>query len=188
MALGRRKWPPRFAARTPREAHLAWWCGALLCLALVFGAVAALASTSGLIHLSRATPALGAGRSEAESRPPDRVSCDEFGLSDLRSPAEGVWYQSNCVALPLSLAANVTTCNRTSMDEADFTPVAPGLFVTHGGSTSAAYLWYASSESCFDLVSTRAVTAVCTDDTVTFGWTSSVCDAHGGVLAWVNGH
>jgi hypothetical protein len=120
---------------------------------------------------------------------PNRTSCAAIGRSDLRSPAEGLWVQGNCVAAPqLPPAESATSCNRTALDPGEFTEVAPGLHVFRHPSAGQSYLWYASSEGCFDLVSDRVVTAVCGDQTVTFSWSTSACAAHGGVLALVNGH
>ena len=184
--------PPRTTSsrsgnRTAREPYLKW-CGALVCLVMVIAALGGIATSEGWFQVGRALPAPGTDQAGVYSQLPGLVSCAEFGASELRSPAEGVWFESNCVAEPVApLAASVTNCNRTSLDAADFTLVAPGLFVTGGASAPARYLWYASSDNCFDLVSTRAVTAVCADETVTFSWTSSPCATHGGVLAWVNG-
>ncbi len=118
----------------------------------------------------------------------DRDNCAEIGLSDLRSPPEGLWFQSNCVAPPAAqMIASLTKCNRTILDPADFTLLAPGLYVSRLTPASQGFLWYASSEACFDLVSSRVVGAVCADQTVTFNRSTSACTAHGGVLGWVNG-
>ena len=134
-------------------------------------------------------PALAAAQlTELPAALANRTSCAEIARSDLRSPPEGLWFESNCLLVPEPpLVANVTNCNRTSLDPTEFTSVAPGLFVTRQTPSSPAYLWYASSETCFDLVSARIVTAVCADQTVSFRWGTGACIAHGGVLAWVNG-
>jgi len=119
--------------------------------------------------------------------PNGRTDCTAIGISDLRSAAEGVWYQSNCTATVGTQANEVSTkCNRTVLDRS-FTPIAPSLFVSRLTPGSLGFLWYASADACFDLVSTRVVTAVCNDQTVSFRQGAhSGCDAHGGVLAWVN--
>ena len=136
-----------------------------------------LSSTLAVGQLPDLTPALA-----------DRTNCAEIGRSDLQSPSEGLWFQSNCLAIPeLPLTALTTNCNRTFLDRAEFIEVSPGLHVFRQSQASRAYLWYASSDACFDLVSTRVVTAICTDRTVSFDWKTSVCSANGGVLAWVNG-
>jgi len=91
------------------------------------------------------------------------------------------------LTIPVSpLLADTPNCNRTSLDPAEFTLVAPGLYVFQQTPASLAYLWYASSETCFELVSSRVVTAVCADQTVSFNWKASACSVHGGVLAGVN--
>jgi hypothetical protein len=121
----------------------------------------------------------------------NRSSCAEVGASDLQLPSEGLWFQSNCLApsQPALVAPMATTCNRTSLDPAEFTGVSPDLYVYRQARASTAYLWYASSEACFDLVSTRSVTAVCADYFVSFQWNARLaCSGHGGVLALVNGH
>src|SRR5687768_7915410 len=118
----------------------------------------------------------------------DRTDCDEIGSSDLRLPSEGLWFQSNCLTIPeLPLMASTTNCNRTSLNASEFIEVSPGLHVFRQTESSRAYLWYATSEVCFDLVSDRVVTAICTDQAVSFSWETSVCSENGGVLAWVNG-
>jgi hypothetical protein len=116
-----------------------------------------------------------------------RTSCDEFGSSDLRSPAEGVGFQANCTVSPASDIGSTKACNRTSLDPAEFVLVAPGLYVYRHTEASRAYLWYGRSGTCFELVSARVVTVVCNDQTVSFNWSADACAAHGGVLATVNG-
>lgn len=170
-----------------REPYLVW-CGGLLCVVLAILALAGIASSNGWLPIGRSLPAHAATQAAGPAQVGDRADCAEIGLSDLRSPPEGLWFQSNCVAVPVApLAANVTSCNRTSLNPAEFAPIAPGLYVTRGTAASQTFLWYASSDSCYDLVSARSVTAVCTDQTITFNWSTNVCAAHGGILAWVNG-
>lgn len=116
-----------------------------------------------------------------------RTNCADIGFSDLRSPAEGVWFQTNCSPSVSTSSNQVSTaCNRTSMDKS-FTPIGPGLFVSRLNPGAEGFLWYASADACFDLVSVRVVTAVCVDQRVSFnsGRTGG-CSGHGGVLAWVN--
>ena len=84
--------------------------------------------------------------------------------------------------------ATVTDCNRTWLDPVDFGYIAPKLYVFRQTAASDASLWYASSEICFDLVSTRMVTGVCSDQAVSFNWNIKAgCSSHGGILARVNG-
>ena len=124
--------------------------------------------------------------SPALSVPADRTSCHEIGASDLRSPREGLWFQDNCVPVSDGPLAGTTPCNRRAIDGAEFTEVAPHLYVFRQSWASVGYLWY-GAEACFDLVSGQIVTAVCADLTVSFKWDPDVCSAHGGVLTWVNG-
>jgi hypothetical protein len=121
---------------------------------------------------------------------PDRADCELIRGSDLRSPQEGIWFQSHC--LPASaytqggIAAN--RCNRLSLDVAEFRPVADGLYVYRQTAGASAFLWYATGPDCFALVSDRLVTAVCMDRAVSFKWDArSGCAVHGGVLTRING-
>ena len=159
--------------------------GGVICAAVVLVALMLITPSHDWPQPAGLLPALAAEQPNESIRLADRTSCEEIGVTDLRSPPEGLWFQSNCIAQPaVTLIASSTNCNRTSMDPAEFAPVAPGLYVT---GRAPAYLWYASADACFDLVSTRVVTAVCTDQTVTFDWNSRACSAHGGVQSWVNG-
>ena len=165
------------------------WCGGFICIVLAGAALAGIASSYGWPESGGSLPAFAAGSQLPEiPQLSDRADCREIGRSDLRSPAEGLWFESNCVVLPEPpLVANVTNCNRTWLDPMEFAQVSPGLYVSRQTPSSPAYLWYASSETCFDLVSGRIVAAVCADQTVSFSWNKNVCSDHGGVLAWVNG-
>lgn len=180
----------RLGKRPPStQPHPLWFAG---CLSVVLVVVALVIAMNREAPLALGAPlgASAAGRS-AEVSPalPNRTSCTEIGRSDLRSPSEGLWVQRNCAAASqVPLTPSVTSCNRTSLDPREFTEVAPGLHVFRHPSAGQSYLWYASSEACFDLVSDRVVTAVCSDHTVTFSWSASPCSGHGGVLALVNGH
>lgn len=161
----------------------------LLAVGAVVVAALALAIPGAWLPGPTNAPALAAEESSTvrEARE-NRSVCAEIAGSDLRSPGEGVWYQNNCLPAPEAMLARATTvCNRTSMPPGEFTEVSLGLYVFRPARTGAAYLWYSSSEGCFDLVSTRTVTAVCADQTVTFSWRANACAAHGGVLALVNG-
>jgi hypothetical protein len=172
------------------------WFGSLVAAALVVGTFAVVLSSVNGVLSSLSPPALAADHSvpDAEpSAPPlpveaDRTSCVEIGGTALRSPQEGVWFQGNCVAGSASiLLAPATSCNQKALDPAGFKEVSPGLYVYRQSWAAAGYLWYASSEGCFDLVSARIVTAVCVDLMVSFSWDTSACSDHGGVLTWVNG-
>lgn len=174
-------------------AYLLWY-GGFVSAVLVVGTFAVVVSSlhgvlSSFSPPAAAQPALAAEES-ALSLPAlaDRTSCIEIDRSDLRSPQEGLWFQSNCVPVSGSpLLASSTDCNRRALDPADFTEVSPGLHVFRQSWASQGYLWYAGSEGCFDLVSARVVTAVCIDLAVSFEWDANACSAHGGILTWVNG-
>jgi hypothetical protein len=176
---------------TPADSqpHLLWFAGGMSLVLLVAALFVALNRQAPLALGAPLDPSAAEGLVEVTRALPDRTSCTEIGRSDLRSPAEGLWVQRNCVApAQLPSTASVTVCNRTSLDPGEFTEVAPGLHVFRHPSAGQLYLWYASAEGCFDLVSDRVVTAVCRDQSVTFSWSASACSAHGGVLALVNGH
>jgi hypothetical protein len=166
------------------------WAGGFICIVLAAVALAVIANSTGWLSFGNRPTALAAEQATAflPARA-NRASCAEIGSSDLRLPAEGLWFQSNCVAVPeLPFTALTTSCNRTRLGAAEFTEVSPRLFIFRQTLSSTAYLWYSSSESCFDLVSARVVTAVCADQAVTFQWNGrSACSSHGGVLAMVNG-
>ena len=170
-----------------REPYLVWF-GGFICIVLAVAELAVIASSNGWLQLGRSPPAVAAEQlTEFSPAVANRTSCAEIGSSDLRSPLEGLWFQHNCLTIPVSpLLADTPNCNRTSLDPAEFTLVAPGLYVFQQTPASLAYLWYASSETCFELVSSRVVTAVCADQTVSFNWKASACSVHGGVLAGVN--
>jgi hypothetical protein len=163
------------------------WTGALACVIFTVIAITVIATTGGWLPPGGSTPAIAAAPStESSPVPSDRTECAEFGSSDLRSPAEGVWYQANCTGTTEPGRAGGAECNRTSLDPVNFRLVAPGLFVYSRTPTSRASLWYASSDTCYHLVSARAVTFVCADKTVSFSRSDDACSAHGGVLAKVN--
>jgi len=179
----------QFGALTgARQEPYLLWLGGFICVALAVVALAAIAHSYGRLQVGR-PPAAAAAVELSQFPPPlaDRLSCAEIGESDLRSPSEGLWSQSNCFPAVEAFPGPSTECNRASLDDT-FTPISPGLFVSRGNSASPGYLWYARSETCFDLVSTRVTTAVCADLAVSFKWDArAACSAHGGVLAWVNG-
>lgn len=113
-----------------REPYLVW-CGGFICIVLTFAALAGIASSSGWLQLGGSQPAIAADRLTDFPQPADRANCAEIGSSDLRSPPEGLWFQANCVAIAESpLMANTASCNRTSLDRAEFTEVASGLYVS----------------------------------------------------------
>jgi hypothetical protein len=119
---------------------------------------------------------------------PDRTSCAAIGTSDLRSPQEGIWYQTHCLAVSAFPQGVATTdCNRLALDGAEFSQAAPGLYVYRPTAGSTAYLWLATTPVCFDIVSARVVTFVCSDRTVSFKWDArAACAEHGGILARIN--
>ncbi len=180
----------QFGALTgARQEPYLLWLGGFICVVLAVVALAAIAHSYGRLQVGRPPAAAAAVElSQFPSPLADRLSCAEIGDSDLRSPSEGLWVQSNCFpAAEAPFLALSTECNRASLDDT-FTPIAPALFVSRGNSASPGYLWYARSETCFDLVSAEVTTAVCADQAVSFKWDArSACAAHGGVLAWVNG-
>ena len=166
------------------------WFGGFIPVVLVLVAFVIIANPQGWLPAGAGPLALGAGQlAELSPALANRTSCAEIGNSDLRSPSEGVWVQGNCFPIAeLPLIASTTSCNRRSLDSGELTVIAPGLYIYRQALGSPAYLWYSSSETCFDLVSARVVTAVCADQAVTFQWNArSACSGHGGVLAWVNG-
>lgn len=162
--------------------------GALVGIIIAIAVLAAIAGSGAFT--SEGPQVVNAGVFVTETRPTiaGRTNCAEIGVSDLRSPAEGLWFQTNCTRTAGTQANLIsTTCNRTSLDNS-FTQVAPGLFVSRLNAGSQGFLWYSESETCFDLVSARIVTAVCVDQTVSFDWRAgSGCSSHGGVLVLVNG-
>jgi hypothetical protein len=163
------------------------WVGGLACIVFVIAALVVVVSSYGWPNSESALAAVVQDLTEASPATTHRTSCTEFGTSDLRSPSEGVWFQSNCTSAPASDMGSTSGCNRTSLDPAELTPVAPELYVYRQTPASRAYLWHSTSDTCFSLVSARVVTAVCTDQTVTFEWSAEACAAHGGVLAAING-
>jgi hypothetical protein len=174
------------APRAREEPYLLWVGGFIVALVVLAFVVA---NASGRLPVGVPPPVLAAEQlTEFPRTPVNGTSCEEIGSSDLRSPLEGLWFQSNCIVRPEApLGAASTSCNRTSLDSAEFREVSPGLYIFRQTPSSHAYLWHSSSETCFDLVSAKVVTAVCADQTVTFNWKTSACSSHGGVLAWVNG-
>src|SRR5688572_3791659 len=99
-------------------------------LVTLFCAVLAAAGLAGIAHslaFQSGHPAMTDRVDVRQINPTlaDRSSCAEIGLTDLRSPPEGLWFQSNCsptVSTPLNHVS--TSCNRTSPDDS-FTPIAP---------------------------------------------------------------
>jgi hypothetical protein len=164
------------------------WAGGIAVIVLGVLFVAAAAQLNGWLKPVKALPvAAAAGLIDDSPGSVNRTSCAEFGTSDLGSPAEGVWFQANCTGSPAaSLEGSRGECNRTSLDPSKFAMIAPGLYVFNGPPASRAFLWYASAENCFSLVSGRVVTVVCADQTVSFRWSDGACAVHGGVLARVN--
>lgn len=118
---------------------------------------------------------------------PPRNSCASITGTDLRSPEEGLWFERNCVTPTAHRPASSTTCNRSEIDTHEFEEITPGLYIYRGSRSDHSYLWYASNEGCYDLVSSRLVSAVCADRTVTFRWGNEACAQHGGILVRVNG-
>ena len=176
-------------SRARQEPYLLW-CGGFVCIVLAVAALAVIASSNGWLQMGGSPPPVAAEQLTVSSpAQADRTSCGEFGASDLRSPAEGVWFQDNCLttAAVSPLEAKAANCNRTSVDPAEFTLIAPSLYVFRQTAASVAYLWYASSDTCFRLVSGRVVTAVCVNQSVSFNWDANACSGGGGVLALVNG-
>ena len=132
------------------------WIGALTCVIFTVIAMMVIAPTGGWLPPGGSTPAIAAAPStESSPVPSDRTECAEFGSSDLRSPAEGVWYQANCASTVAPGRVGSAECNRTSLDPVDFRLVAPGLYVYKQTPTSRASLWHASSDTCFHLVSAK---------------------------------
>jgi hypothetical protein len=170
------------------ERYLVWF-GGLIAVVLVVAALVVVEPSQRRLSAGISQPAFAAEQPrEVSIALPDRSSCGEIGTSDLRSPREGLWFQSNCVAVPEApLIATNTSCNRTSLNPTEYAAIGSGLFVYRQAPGSQGWLWYASAESCFDLVSTRVVTAVCADQTLSFSLNASACSSHGGVAAWVNG-
>ena len=165
-----------------------FWFAGLACAVLAV-AVLAVMTSPGFSRSGRTQQTYaGVEVTEVKTLLAGRTSCAEIGISDLQSPVEGLWFQTNCSSNVSPQPNQVSTnCNRSTLDDS-FTSVAPGLFVSRLNSGSLGFLWYSQSEGCFDLVSARVVTAVCVDQTVSFDWSArSGCTGHGGVLAWVNG-
>ena len=170
------------------EPYLAWF-GGLACLVFMATLVAVLAITNGWLHAGPSVPAVAA-EPLTQSTPAvtNTTTCDELAQSEPRSPAELLWFHDNCTSLPGSLLlADTGKCNRKALDPSEFTLVAPELYVFRQTPGSRAYVWYSSSDTCFDLASGRVVAAICGDRTMVFTEGESACSPHGGVLAWVNG-
>jgi len=140
--------------------------------------------------VSEARPATRQADADAVVVKADRTDCALFGSSDLLSPLEGVWYQTHCLpasAFPQGVAT--TTCNRACLAAIDVRQVAPGLFIFRQTESATAYLWYATSPYCLDLVSGRVVMAVCVDQAISFQSDRRLsCAGHGGVLVRINGN
>jgi hypothetical protein len=120
----------------------------------------------------------------------DRTNCAQIGNSDLHSPLEGIWYQTNCLrASQFPQGVATTSCNRPSLAAAEFRMVAPGLFIYRQTASSPAYLWYATTPNCLDLVSGRVITGVCVNRVISFqSDLRAACSPHGGVLLQINGN
>ena len=144
---------------------------------------------SGCAASGEAAPKPGTSQGSVFATLPNRTSCDAIGSSDLHSPEEGIWYQTHCLpvsAFPQGVAS--TVCNRLSMDATEFSQVGPGLYVYRPTAGSTAYLWLATTPTCFDIVSARVVTFVCNDRTISFQWDArAACEKHGAILARING-
>jgi hypothetical protein len=164
------------------------WVGGLACIVLAVALLAAFGKVNGWFESVEALPAIAAESTMPQPAPAGGTVCAEFGASDLRSPADGVWFQRNCTGSPASLSEGraAAECNQKSLDPAEFELVAPGLYVFRQGQASPAFLWYASSANCFNLVSDKSVTVVCVDQTVSFSRNDDACASHGGVLIRVN--
>ena len=104
-----------------REEPYLTWVGIL---AVVLGMIALVlvANLPGQLSIGVQSAAGAAGPlAESSSALASRTSCAEIGSSDLRSPSEGVWFQDNCLSVPgAPLLAPDTSCNRTSLDPAEF--------------------------------------------------------------------
>ena len=177
------------AASGRREEPYLLWMGGFISVVIVVVAFVIVANSQGGLAVEVSSSAFAAEQSlETSSAPANRATCAEIGSSDLRSPSEGLWFRSNCVPIPEPpLIAVRTECNQTSLNPAEFTSVAADLYVFRQTRGLPAYLWYSSSENCFDLVSARVVIAVCADQAVTFQSNpGSACASHGGVLVLVN--
>lgn len=158
---------------------------AFLFIAIILTAAVTACATSGEAKLSGSPPDTGSSVTKA-----DRTNCADIGTSDLLSPTEGVWYQTHCLpasAFPQGVAT--TSCNRATIAAIEFRQVASGLFVFRQTESSPAYLWYASTPNCLDLVSGRVVTAVCVDRAISFQSDLRLsCSGHGGILVRINGN
>jgi hypothetical protein len=156
-----------------------------LVIAIVLATAVAACAKSGEAKLSDMRPDTGSSVTKA-----DRTSCAAIGTSDLLSPTEGVWYQTHCLpasAFPQGVAT--TSCNRPAIAAIEFRQVASGLFVFRQTESSPAYLWYATTPNCLDLVSGRVVTAVCVDRAISFqSDLRQSCSGHGGILVRINGN
>jgi hypothetical protein len=161
--------------------------GGLISLALIAVMFVATGPPLQGLLASFGPPAMAANEPGPSSPAVDRSSCLEIGSSDLRSPAEGLWFQANCAAGVSERSPTSGACNRNALDPVGFTEISPGLHIFRQSWASSGYLWYAGSDGCFSLVSSRIVTVVCVDLTVSFKWDAGACSSHGGVLTWVNG-
>jgi hypothetical protein len=96
--------------------------------ALLISIVTALV-VSACAVVSEAKPTARPADTGASVTRADRTNCAQIGNSDLHSPLEGIWYQTNCLPasrFPQGVAS--TICNRPSLAAAEFRMVAPGLF------------------------------------------------------------
>src|SRR3990172_1245451 len=101
----------RFGA--PSGAHeepYLFWLGGFTSIVLVVVAFLAVANSQGRLPFGVRPLAVAAEQvTEVSSALANRTSCVEIGSSDLRSPSEGLWFESNCKSPPApALIANVT--------------------------------------------------------------------------------
>ena len=182
------RWASESRLSTPEQPRLVWFGGVL---ALVIGVVtfAILANPLGWLNVGLPTPALATEQGTAASTVGLRTTCAEFVVGgELQSPEEGVWFQGHCVSSVSLVDGVAPACRRTSTDAPEFTQIAPDLYVFQQGQGSVAFVWHASADRCFDLVSSQVVTAICANRAISFDWDeSSTCASHGGVVTWVNG-
>jgi hypothetical protein len=158
--------------------------------AFILISIVLIAAISACAQVGGALPSVRQSDAGGSVTQADRTSCAAIGTSDLLSPTEGVWYQTHCLpasAFPQGVAT--TSCNRPTVAAIEFRQVAPGLFVFRQSESSPAYLWYATTPNCLDLVSGRVVTAVCVDRAISFQSDLRLsCLSHGGILVRINGN
>ena len=116
----------RFGATSGvREEPYLLWFGGFISVVLVVVAFVVVANSQGRLPVGVRPPAFAAEQlTEFSPALTHRTSCAEIGSSDLRSPSEGLWFQSNCMAVaPVPLVATSTSCNRTWLDPTEFASV-----------------------------------------------------------------